>query len=67
MPVREVEEIQADSRYEEEKIPQVEPLSNWKDISKADLSLELEEIKRKYAEDIYVILLGKKLLLKHIR
>ena len=48
----EIERRLADSRYEEEKIPQVETLSNWKDVLKADLNLELEEIKRKYEKDI---------------
>ena len=52
LSVTEIERRLADSRYEENKISQVETLSNWKDIPKADLNIELEEIKRKYEEDI---------------
>ena len=57
LPVTEIERKLDDSRCEEDKIPQDKTLSNWKDIPKADLKLELKETKRKYKEDIAEILL----------
>ena len=57
MSVREVERRLAVSRYEKEKINQVETLSKYKVLLTADLKLELEETKRKYEEDVAEILL----------
>ena len=64
MSVREVERRLADSRYEKEKINQVETFHKWMDILKAEFKLELEETKSKYEEDVAEIQLRKKLLLK---
>ena len=67
LSVREVDKRLAVSRYEKDKINQVETLHKWTDIIKADLKLELEETKRKYEEDIAEIPLRIKLLLKYIK
>ena len=62
--VREVEGRLADSRYEENKINQVETLYKLNDILKAGFKLELEETKWKCEKDIAEIPSRNKLLLK---
>ena len=66
MSVREVDRRLAVSRYEKVKTNQVETLHKYKDILKAGMKLELEEIKRKFEEDVAEIPLRIKLFLKYI-
>ena len=57
MPIAKILWGQEDLENEKKKVVIAETLSKYKDILKDDLKLELEEIKRKYEEDVAEILL----------
>ena len=61
MPIAKILWGKDDSENEKKKSFIAETLSKFKDILKADLKLELEEIKRKYEEDVAEILCRIKL------
>ena len=66
MTVTEIERRLADSRYEENKINQVETLYKLNDILKSGFKKELEETKRKYEEDVAEIQLRNKYYLNKL-
>ena len=61
MPVTKILRGQDDLAYEKNKAVIAETLSKYKNLLTADLKLELEEIKRKYEEDVAEILCRIKL------